>query len=119
VLSVLCRNDAQIDVALESGIALIYADFEDVARYKDLVKRFRQSAKGSRLFLATPRIQKAGEAGLFRVVERAEPDGVLVRNLGGAGYFQERKNPPDSGIFRSMFRIRSQHRSSWIKASST
>ena len=93
VLSVLCRNDAQIDAALESGIGLVYADFEDIARYKDLVKRFRLTGNGSRLFLATPRIQKAGESGLFRVVERAEPDGVLVRNLGGAGYFQNAGMP--------------------------
>jgi putative protease len=89
-LSVLCRNDAQIDAALEFGVETVYADFEDIARYRDLVKRFRRDAAGGRIFLATPRIQKPGETGLFRIVERAEPDGVLVRNLGGAGYFGDR-----------------------------
>lgn len=92
-LSVLCRNDAQIDAALEFGVGTIHVDFEDIARYKDLVKRFRREAGGGRIVLATPRIQKPGETGLFRIVERAEPDAVLVRNLGGAGYFGKRNLP--------------------------
>jgi putative protease len=87
-LRVLCRTGEQVDAALEEGIALVYADFEDVREYRELVRRFRGEAReGARLFLATPRIQKPGESGLFKVVERAGPDGVLVRNLGGAGYF--------------------------------
>ncbi|MCS7009522.1 MAG: U32 family peptidase, partial [Chthoniobacterales bacterium] len=35
-------------------------------------------------------IIKAGEEGLLRLIERAKPDGVLVRNLGGVGWFQRR-----------------------------
>jgi U32 family peptidase len=39
--------------------------------------------------LATPRIQKSGEQGFFRLIENAAPDGVLVRNLGAIGSFRE------------------------------
>lgn len=88
-LRVLCRTEAQIDAALACGIATVYADFEDVRRYRELVARVRETSPTTRLYLATPRIQKAGETGLFRVVENAKPDGVLVRNLGGVGHFRE------------------------------
>ncbi|MCB1233296.1 MAG: DUF3656 domain-containing protein, partial [Verrucomicrobiae bacterium] len=87
-LRVLCRTEEQIEAALEAGITWIYADFEDLRRYRAAVERVRQRS-GSEIFLATPRIQKPGELGLFKTVERAEPDGVLVRNLGGVGYFQQ------------------------------
>ena len=40
------------------------------------------------IFLATPRIQKAGEQGFFKLIEAAAPDGVLIRNLGAIDYFQ-------------------------------
>ncbi len=87
-LRVLCRTEAQVEAALEVGIPRIYADFEDLRRYQGMVERVRREG-GSEIFLATPRIQKSGELGLFKTVERAEPDGVLVRNLGGVGYFRE------------------------------
>ncbi|MCB1092393.1 MAG: U32 family peptidase, partial [Verrucomicrobiae bacterium] len=87
ILRVLCRTSEQIEAALEAGVTRIYADFEDLRRYDDAVRSVRR-ADGAEIFLATPRIQKAGEVGLFRTVERAEPDGVLVRNLGGIDFFQ-------------------------------
>jgi putative protease len=40
------------------------------------------------IFLATPRIQKAGEQGFFKLIENAAPDGVLIRNLGAIDYFR-------------------------------
>ncbi len=91
-LRVLCRTEEQVDAAIESGIETVYADLEDVRRYRDLVARVRSESPETKLFLATPRIQKAGESGLFRVVEKAKPDGVLVRNLGGVRHF---RNHPD------------------------
>jgi putative protease len=98
-LRVLCRTEAQIDAALDCAIGTIYADFEDVRRYKDLVARVRETSPETRLYLATPRIQKAGEKGLFRVVENAKPHGVLVRNLGGIGHFKERGDLAMAGDF--------------------
>ncbi|MEM7601742.1 MAG: DUF3656 domain-containing protein, partial [Verrucomicrobiota bacterium] len=91
-LRVLCRTEDQVEAAFASDVETVYVDLEDVRRYKDLVKRVRSENPSTKLFLATPRIQKAGEAGLFKVVERANPDGVLVRNLGGVQYF---RNHPD------------------------
>jgi putative protease len=41
----------------------------------------------SRILLATPRIQKASEEGFFKLIVNAEPDGVLVRNLGAITHF--------------------------------
>lgn len=88
-LHALCRTEVQVDAALAEGIDTLYVDFEDVRRYRDLVGRLREAGTKSAIILATPRIQKAGESGLFRLVERAEPDGVLIRNLGGAGHFRD------------------------------
>jgi putative protease len=87
-LRVLCRSFAQIDAALAEGVGEIYVDLEDVRRGKDAVQRVRESGTGAQIFLATPRIQKAGEQGFFKVIENAAPDGVLIRNLGAIDYFR-------------------------------
>jgi len=87
-LSVLCRTDEQLDAALSCGVHTLYADFEDVRRYKEAVTRIRASGSPAAIFLATPRIQKANEQGFFKLIEAAQPDGVLIRNLGATDYFQ-------------------------------
>jgi putative protease len=85
-LKVLCRSMEQIEAALDSGVGEVYADFEDIRRYKDAVDLVR--GKGAaRILLATPRIQKATEEGFFKLIENAEPDGVLIRNLGAITHF--------------------------------
>lgn len=85
-LFVLCRTAEQIEAALKVGVSTIYADFEDIRRYKDAVAQVRSHGK-AKIFLATPRIQKAGEQGFFKLIENAEPDGVLIRNLGAIEHF--------------------------------
>lgn len=87
-LRILCRSEEQVEAALACGLKRLYVDLEDVRRYRDVVARVRETAPATRVYLATPRIQKAGESGLFRVIENARPDGVLVRNLGGIGHFR-------------------------------
>lgn len=87
-LSVLCRTFDHIDAALESGVPRIYADFEDIRLYPDVVKRVREHVS-SEIWLATPRIQKAGEAGFFKLISRAQPHGVLIRNLGAIQFFKD------------------------------
>ena len=77
----------QLDAALTCGIGEIYADFEDIRRYKDAVARVRAAENGAQIFLATPRIQKAGELGFFKLIENTAPDGVLIRNLGAIAHF--------------------------------
>jgi len=63
------------------------------------VSRVRTDFPDARVFLATPRIQKAGESGLFRVVEKAKPDGVLVRNMGGIRHFRNHSDLKMIGDF--------------------
>jgi putative protease len=87
VLAVLCRSAEQIATALECGAREIYADFEDIRRYADAVAQVRASGTGAQILLATPRIQKAGEQGFFKLIENARPDGVLIRNLGAIAHF--------------------------------
>ena len=87
-LVVLCRTMEQLAAALESGCETVYVDFEDIRRYTDAVASVRER-KGAQIFLATPRIQKAGEQGFFKFIDDAKPDGVLIRNLGGLDYFRE------------------------------
>ncbi len=86
LLKVLCRSMDQIAAALDAGITELYADFEDIRRYKEAVALVRERGK-SRILLATPRIQKAAEEGFFKLISNAEPDGVLIRNLGAISHF--------------------------------
>lgn len=85
-LTVLCRTPGQIEAALECGVRTVAVDFEDIRRYKDAVEMVRAKSDAS-ILLATPRIQKAGEQGFFKLIENAAPDGVLIRNLGAIEYF--------------------------------
>ncbi|MEI6323266.1 MAG: U32 family peptidase [bacterium] len=94
VLHVLCRSMEQLEAALDCGIKELYADFEDIRRYKEavaLVREHGSTAGGgspkARILLATPRIQKAAEEGFFKLIENAAPDGVLIRNLGAITHF--------------------------------
>jgi U32 family peptidase len=95
-LHVLCRTLAHVDAALTLGIPRLYIDFEDIRLYGDVVKRVRDhgersvaDAPHSEVYLATPRIQKSGETGFFKLIERASPDGVLIRNLGALAFFKD------------------------------
>jgi U32 family peptidase len=92
-LHVLCRTMEQLEAAHHAGAASVYLDFEDIRRYADAVTQARAWGKNIPLYLATPRIQKAGEEGFFRLLESARPDGVLVRNIGGLEWFRERGIP--------------------------
>ncbi|KAA4211789.1 U32 family peptidase, partial [Bacteroides ovatus] len=87
-LSVLCRRPEQIPSVLDAGADAVYLDFEDLRDYAAGVKAVRQHADSIPVFLATPRIQKPSETGYFKLMERAEPDGILIRNLGAAQYFR-------------------------------
>jgi|TARA_B110000305_G_scaffold34504_1_gene34084 putative protease len=86
-LRVLCRSLDQVKGALFAGTKFLYCDFEDLRLYKDAVGLVRET--DAKIFLATPRIQKPSEAGYFKIIERAEPDGVLIRNLGAISFFKD------------------------------
>jgi U32 family peptidase len=87
-LRVLCRSDEQVDAAIECGVKDVILDYEDIRRYADAVKRVRDASDAT-IWLATPRIQKATEAGFFKLIQRAESHGVLIRNLGALAFFQD------------------------------
>jgi len=93
-LAVLCRSMDQIEAALGCGVATLCVDFEDIRRYRDAVALVRGRG-GAQIILATPRIQKAGEQGFFKLIENAAPDGVLIRNLGAIDFFRA-----DTGLRR-------------------
>ncbi len=91
-LAVLTRTLPQLEAALEAGIPQIYCDFEDPRRYKEAVSLFKSSIINpqSTIILATPRILKPGETGYLKLIERAEPDGLLLRNLAALNYYKDR-----------------------------
>lgn len=100
-LSVLCRTPGQVTAALECGVETIYCDFEDPRRYKETVALFRSEISNpeSQIFLATPRILKPGENGYLKLIEKAAPDGLLLRNLGALHYYKDRHDLKKIGDF--------------------
>ncbi len=90
-LVVLCRSLAQLRSLLELGVRRVYVDFQDIREYREAVALARQS--GTEILLATPRIQKPGEMGIFYALLRQQPDGILARNLAGLDYYRARSIP--------------------------
>ena len=87
-LAVLVRSEEQLAAALDEGVREIFVDYEDIRRAKEAVASVRAHGT-AQVLLATPRIQKAGEEGFFKVIANARPDGVLIRNIGGIEHFAE------------------------------
>ena len=85
-LLVLCRSLTQLQTCAAAGIPLAYLDLEDIRGYADAVAWTRAESQ-MEVFVATPRIQKAGEEGFFKLIERANSHGVLVRNAGAIAHF--------------------------------
>ncbi|MEI6035726.1 MAG: DUF3656 domain-containing protein [Verrucomicrobiae bacterium] len=96
-LAVLCRSLEQLRAALDAGIAEVIADFEDVRTYQEAVAMARKSGS-AQILLATPRIQKPGEEGIFQLIENAGPDGVLIRNVGGLAFCRALRRVGDSSL---------------------
>ena len=100
-LSVLTRTLPQLEAALEANIPQIYCDFEDPRRYKEAVALSKSQISNfkSQIILATPRILKPGETGYLKLIERAEPDGLLLRNLAALNYYKDRSDMLKIGDF--------------------
>jgi len=92
MLSALCRTTAQVEAAVAAGLTTIYAEYQEIKAYKEAVAAAR-SVEGVALYLATPRIQKPGEANIFRFLAGQGADGLLVRNAGGLLYAAEHGIP--------------------------
>ncbi|MBR1998398.1 MAG: U32 family peptidase, partial [Akkermansia sp.] len=87
-LSVLCREPEQALAAAAAGIKRVYLDFTDLKQLAPVTAQLRREYPATAVWIATLRIMKPKEAGYFRFINEAEPDGVLVRNLGAALYFR-------------------------------
>ncbi len=86
-LHVLVRSERQLQRALDLGERRIYAEFADIRRYREAIDQGR--AAGAALYVATPRIQKPDELGIFRLIVKQAPDGVLARNWAAVRFFRD------------------------------
>ena len=86
-LHVLVRSLDQLRAVLDIGERSLAADFADIRQYREAVAAGR--AAGATILLATPRIQKPDELGIFRLLAKQEPDGILVRNWAGLRFFRD------------------------------
>jgi U32 family peptidase len=91
VLHVLCRTLQQVQGALAAGTRSVIADFHDLRQYRLAVDACRQV--DAMIALASLRIHKPGEDGLFIALAKHEPDMILVRNL-PALYFAKARGIP-------------------------
>jgi putative protease len=107
-LSILCRTLPQVEAALDRQVATIYCDFEDPRRYREAVSLKQSTISNQQssivnppptILLATPRIMKPGETGYLKLIERAEPDGILLRNLAALDYYKDRSDLEKVGDF--------------------
>ncbi len=86
-LHVLVRSMQQLKQVLEHGQRSIYAEFQDIREYRDAVT----AAHGNEavIYIATLRIQKPSEQGLFKALAKHGADGWLVRNLAALDFARE------------------------------
>jgi U32 family peptidase len=87
VLHVLCRSLDQLQGVLAQGAASVMTDFQDIRDYAEAVECAHGA--GATIAIATPRIQKPDEIGIFRVLLRHGADQILVRNLSGLAFYAE------------------------------
>ena len=86
----MCRTLPQLQEAIqEDGVQRWYVDFQDIREYRQATELAR--AHGRELYLATPRIDKPGEAGIFPALARHGAHGILARNLAALEFFHRRE----------------------------
>lgn len=83
-LRVLCRSLQQLEWVLAENCREVYVEFHDLRDYHQAVSMARSSQ--AKIYLATLRIQKPGELGLFHALAKQPADGWLVRNLAAVRY---------------------------------
>lgn len=94
-LSILFRKKDQLDTFLNSPLKDKYKDYLsdlilDYEFGKDFVPSVKDiKASGLSSSIATTRILKPSEYHNFTLIERANPDSLLIRNLGALKYFKD------------------------------
>jgi len=81
-LFVLCRTEAQAEVALDAGADGIWLDVLALTGLSQMLPRLRARRAGTFIGAAPPRIRKPGEEKITRFIDGLPIDGILVRGLG-------------------------------------
>jgi U32 family peptidase len=97
-LIVLVREMAQLEAAMAAGTRTIYCEFEDPKKYREAVARFRAAGTRSEIFVAPPRIFKAGEEWILKQVRSCEADGYLLRNYDHLQFFADSRRVGDFSL---------------------
>lgn len=92
-LSVLCREPEQALVAARMGVKRIYLDFKDLKQLAPISQQISAEYPDTAVWVATLRVMKPHEGGYFKFIREANPQGVLVRNLGAAYYWRDKGLP--------------------------
>ena len=87
-LRVLCRSLDQLQSVIRCDMRSVMVEFQDIREYRRAVQLAQH--EGVEIFLATPRIQKPDEMGIFHVMAKHGASGFLVRNLAGMAFCKER-----------------------------
>jgi putative protease len=90
-VQVLVRSLEQLAAVLDLGERSVVAEFADIRQYREAVAACR--AVGGTIQLATPRIQKPGELGIFGLLAKHQPDGILARNWAAVTFFLDQGLP--------------------------
>src|SRR4029079_173764 len=90
-LRVLCRSLDQLGAVLDCGVRRVMVDFADIREYREATDLAKD--RGAEILLATPRIQKPDEFGIFLALAKHGASGFLVRNLAGVSFCAERSIP--------------------------
>jgi putative protease len=90
-LRVLCRSLGQLHAVIACDVRSVMVEFADIREYRQAVEV--ANVAGAEIYLATPRIQKPDEMGIFHAMAKQGADGWLVRNLAGAAYCSKQGIP--------------------------
>jgi putative protease len=87
----MARSLAQLQTVLELGEKHVSVDFADIREYREAVEMAHR--RGAQILLATPRIQKPDEMGIFHALEKHGANGILARNLAAIDFFRSEEVP--------------------------
>ena len=81
----LVRTAGQLEAVIAAGLEEVELDWMELIGLEKAVDRARGA--GLHVVIATTRVQKPGEDGIDRRIEKLKPDAVLVRHWGGLIHF--------------------------------
>lgn len=81
----LVRTAAQLEAVIAAGLPEVELDWMELVGLEKAMARARGA--GLHVVIATTRVQKPGEDGIDRRIEKLQPDAVLVRHWGGLVHF--------------------------------